>query len=75
MGREEFEQRNLDQVEENKLIAREHATQLHLLGIRNDRWGCPHYHGQPEGSVAATPTRCEPASWRGTIPPVFSLAK
>ena len=49
MGREEFEQRNLDQVEENKLIAREHATQLHLLGIRNDRWGCPHYRIQIEG--------------------------
>lgn len=55
--RAEFEQRNLDLVEEGKLKEHEHATQLHLLGVWDGGWGCPHYHNRKAEDIGGCETR------------------
>lgn len=57
MERDEWEQRFLDLVEEGKLREHEHATQLHLLGVWNGGWGCPHYHNRKTEGIGGCEVR------------------
>lgn len=50
--REEWEQRNLDLVEEAKLVALDSSSQVALRGFWRSRYyGCPHYHAYDSDGV------------------------